>query len=173
PAFTGSHALYVGGAAIYPQALWVIGVALLLVLLTFGFFEYTIVGKAVRACTMTRRGARLLGIDINLMAFIAFAVSAAIGAIVGAVITPLTTMSFTSDVNLAVNGFAAAIFGGLENSMAAVAGGVVLGILGTFAQGFVGNGFDVIVALGVMLIVLVTKPEGAFANLLRPSMAAK
>ena len=163
--FSGTSALYFLGAAVYPQALWVMGVATILVLLAYGFFEYTFLGKAVRACAMSKRAASLLGIDVNLMAFLAFALSAATGAIVGAVITPLTTISFSSDVNLAVNGFAAAIFGGLENPMAAVAGGIVLGILGTLAQGYVGNGFDVVVALVLMLIVLVSRPHGVFATL--------
>ena len=165
PGFSGSSAIYFFGAAVYPQALWVMGVALILVLLAYGFFELTFLGKAVRACSLNRRAARLIGIDVNLMAFLAFGLSAATGAIVGAVVTPLTTMSFNSDVNLAVNGFAAAIFGGLENPMAAVAGGVVLGIVGTLAQGYIGNGFDVVAALVLMLIVLLSRPQGVFTNL--------
>jgi branched-chain amino acid transport system permease protein len=165
PGFSGSSALYFLGAAIYPQALWVVGVALILVLLAYGFFELTFLGKAVRACSLNRRAARLIGIDVTLMALLAFGLSAATGAIAGAVVTPLTTMSFSSDVNLAVNGFAAAIFGGLENPMAAVAGGVVLGIVGTLAQGYIGNGFDVVAALVLMLIVLLSRPRGVFANL--------
>lgn len=165
PGFSGSSALYFLGAAVYPQALWIMAVALVLVLLAYGFFELTFLGKAVRACSLNRRAARLIGIDVNLMAFLAFALSAATGAIVGAVVTPLTTMSFNSDINLAVNGFAAAIFGGLENPMAAVAGGIVLGIIGTLAQGYVGNGFDVVAALVLMLIVLLSRPQGMFANL--------
>ena len=165
PGFSGSSALYFLGAAIYPQALWLIGVALILMLLAYGFFELTFLGKAVRACSLNRRAARLIGIDVNLMAFLAFGLSAATGAIVGAVVTPLTTMSFNSDLDLAVNGFAAAIFGGLENPMAAVAGGIVLGVIGTLAQGYIGNGFDVVAALILMLIVLLSRPQGLFANM--------
>ncbi|HEX6512107.1 MAG TPA: branched-chain amino acid ABC transporter permease [Chloroflexota bacterium] len=165
--FSGSSALYFLGAAVYPQALWVMGVALILVLLAYGFFEHTFLGKAVRACAMGRRAAMLIGIDVQLMALLAFGLSAATGAIVGAVITPLTTMSFNSDVNLAVNGFAAAIFGGLENPMAAVAGGLVLGVAGTLAQGYIGNGFDVVAALVLMLIVLVSRPQGVFATMFK------
>jgi branched-chain amino acid transport system permease protein len=165
PPFSGSQALFFFGAAIYPQTLWVIGVALLLVLLVYGFFELTFIGKAVRACAMNRRAARLVGIDVNLMAFLAFALSAASGAVAGAVITPLIPVTFTSDVNLAVNGFAGAIFGGLENPMAAVAGGILLGILGELAKGYIGNGFDVVAALVLMLIVLVTRPQGVFATM--------
>jgi branched-chain amino acid transport system permease protein len=172
PAFTGANAFYVLGAAVYPQALWVMGVALILVLLTYGFFEYTYLGKAVRACSINRRAARLVGIDVNFMAFLAFGISAATGAIVGAVITPLTTISFNSDVTLAVNGFAAAIFGGLENPMAAVAGGIVLGIISTLAQGYIGNGFDVVAALVLMLIVLISRPQGVFASLFNARVRA-
>ncbi len=165
PPFSGSQALFVMGAAVYPQALWVIGVALLLVLLVYGFFELTFLGKAVRACALNRRAAQLIGIDVNLMAFIAFGLSAATGAIAGAIITPLMPVTFTSDVNLAVNGFAGAIFGGLENPMAAVAGGILLGIVGELAKGYIGNGFDIVAALVLMLIVLVSRPQGVFATL--------
>ncbi|MHB8619452.1 MAG: branched-chain amino acid ABC transporter permease [Chloroflexota bacterium] len=168
PSFSGSSAISFLGASIYPQSLWVIGVALVLVLLTYGFFEFTFLGKAVRACSMSRRAARLIGIEVNQMAFLAFALSAATGALLGAVITPLTTMSFNSDINLAVNGFAAAIFGGIENPMAAVAGGVVLGIIETLAEGYVTSGYDLVFALVLMLIVLVSRPQGLFATLFQP-----
>ncbi len=169
PAFSGANALYFLGAAIYPQALWVMGVALTLVLLAYAFFEHTYLGKAVRACSINREAARLLGIDVSLMAFLAFGLSAATGAIAGAVITPLNAVSFNSDVGLAVNGFSAAIFGGLENPMAAVAGGIVLGIIGTLAQGYVGHGFDVAAALLLLLIVLIARPQGVFIALFSPT----
>jgi branched-chain amino acid transport system permease protein len=165
PPFSGSQAMFFLGAAVYPQTLWVIGVVVLLVVLVYAFFEMTFLGKAVRACALNRRAARLIGIDIHLMAFIAFGLSAATGAVAGAVITPLIPVTFTSDVNLAVNGFAGAIFGGLENPMAAVAGGMLLGVVGELAKGYIGNGFDIVAALVLMLVVLISRPQGVFANL--------
>jgi branched-chain amino acid transport system permease protein len=161
--FSGSRALNFAGASIYPQALWVIGSGLFLLLVTYLFLQHTYLGKSVRACAMDRKAARLMGIDVGLMSTIAFAFSASICAVLGAIATPLTTMSFTSHIDFTVNGFAAAVFGGLERPIAAFFGAIVLGIVGAFAQAYVGNGYDIAAALILMLLVLVLRPEGVFS----------
>ncbi|MDE3077107.1 MAG: branched-chain amino acid ABC transporter permease [Chloroflexota bacterium] len=170
--FSGSKALYFLGAAIYPQALWSIGAAILLVAVAYWFIEYTFVGTAVRACAMSRRAAQLIGIQVPLMAFIAFALSGAIGALLGAVITPLTAMTFNDGLNYMLNAFMAAVFGSTENPMAAVGGGVVLGIISVLTQGYVGQGWNYVAVLVLLLIVLIVRPRGLFANVFRARVAA-
>lgn len=163
--FSGSRAINAFGAYVYPQALWVIGAGFVLLTLTQLFFEHTYLGKAVRACAMDRRGARLVGIDVGLMSVLAFALSAGVCGVLGGVATPLTTMSFTSDINFTVNGFAAAVFGGLERPVAAFLGAIVLGMVGSFAQAYVGNGYDVAAALVLMMLALVWRPDGVFPKI--------
>ncbi len=162
--FTGSQAIVFAGAAIYPQALWIIGSALVLLLVLHLFFEHSFLGKAVRACAMSRTGARIVGIDVRLMAVLAFSLSAVVSGVLGAIVTPLTTMSFTSDIGYSVNAFAAAVFGGLSRPMAAFAGAIALGVVGSLCQAYLGKGYDLAATLALMLTVLVLRPQGVFAD---------
>ncbi len=163
--FTGSRAIYVLGAAVYPQALWVIGAAVLLLLATHWFFESTFLGKAVRACSISRQGARVIGVDVRLMAVLAFSLSGAFCGVLGAVVTPMTSMSFTSDIGYSLNAFAAAVFGGLSRPFAAFAGAIALGVVGALCQAYLGKGYDLAATLALMLAVLVLRPQGVFHHL--------
>lgn len=163
--FTGSSALFIFGAAVYPQTLWVIGAALVLLLITQLFFEHTFLGKAVRACSLSRHGAKVIGIDVRMMAVLAFCLSGAVCGLLGAIVTPLTSMSFTSDINYSLSAFAAAVFGGLTRPLAAFAGAIALGVVGALCQAYLGKGFDLAATLALMLAVLILKPQGVFSNL--------
>jgi len=59
--------------------------------------------------------------------------SGAIGALAGCVVSPLTQTQYDGGTPLAIKGFAVAVFGGLGNSMAAVAAGLIIGLLETFS----------------------------------------
>lgn len=170
--FSGSGAVYVLGAAVYPQALWVIGAALVLLLATQLFFEHTFLGKAVRACSLSQRGAQVIGVDARLMAVLAFSLSGAVCGVLGAIVTPLTSMSFTSDISYSLNAFAAAVFGGLSRPLSAFAGAIALGVVGALCQAYLGQGYDLAATLSLMLAVLILRPEGVFHHLFARRPAA-
>ena len=171
--FTGSKAIDVMGALIYTQAIWILGFAAVLLAVTHWFFERTYLGKAVRACAMSRIGARAVGVDVRQMALLSFSVSAAACGVLGAVVTPLSPMAFTSDIGFSVNGFAAAVFGGLIRPLAAFCGALVLGVIGSFSQAYLGRGFDLAATLTVMLVVLVWHPDGVFDALFSRRAASR
>lgn len=163
--FSGSQALYFMGAAVYPQALWVIGAACVLLAVTQLFFEHTYLGKAVRACSLSRQGAQVIGVEVRTMAVLAFALSGAVCGVLGAIVTPLTSMSFTSDISYSLNAFAAAVFGGLTRPLAAYAGAIALGVVGALCQAYLGKGYDLAATLALMLGVLILRPQGVFHGL--------
>jgi branched-chain amino acid transport system permease protein len=86
------------------------------------------VGNALVACADQVRAAELVGINVRSVTMIVFAVSAALSALGGVLLTPVTSVNYDSDVEIAVNGFAAAAFGGLISIRLAYVGGLVLGI---------------------------------------------
>jgi branched-chain amino acid transport system permease protein len=97
------------------------------------------------ACADSRRAAELVGINVRAVSVIAFAVSAALAALGWALLTPVDPVNYDSDVRIAINGFAAAAFGGLVSIRLAYVGGLVLGVA---EQLIVGYG-DEIPGLGV------------------------
>jgi branched-chain amino acid transport system permease protein len=164
PPFSGSKPLFVFGAAIQTQTLWVLFMtAVMVVLMTF-FFKKTRYGKAMLACADNPEAARLVGIKVNIMILISFALSAAIGAVAGAVITPMSLMEYDRGALLALKGFGAAVLGGLGSFYGAVVAGVFLGIIESMCAGLVSSGYKDAVALILLLLVLYIRPSGLFGN---------
>jgi branched-chain amino acid transport system permease protein len=139
------HAWDIGGVLVQPQYVLVLGVTLLAALgLTLGL-QRTIAGQALLASADARRAAELVGISVRSVAVIAFAVSAALSALGWALLTPVDPVAYDSDVRIAINGFAAAAFGGLASIRLALAGGLTLGIAEQLVVGYA----DEIPGLGV------------------------
>ncbi len=113
---------------INPQYALVAGVTIVAALLLTLLLRKTIVGNALVACADQVRAAELVGINVRAVTMIAFAFSAALSALGWVLLTPVTSVNYDSDVGIAVNGFAAAAFGGLVSIRLAYLGGLLLGI---------------------------------------------
>jgi len=166
PYFTGNECSSVRffGAAISPQVLWVLGTLTVSVIILHIFFKYTMVGKAMRACSSNSDAAMLAGINISNMRTLSFAVSAGLGAIAGCVISPISMTQYDMGTGLAIKGFAAAILGGLGNPMAAVAGGLLVGLAEAFSVSILPAAYKDVTAFVILLIVLFVKPRGLFGT---------
>lgn len=136
PAFTAGAPLMIGGAALSLQRLWVIGATAVALLLLYLFFEYTLLGKALRACSVNRRAAELSGVPAGAMGALAYGVSAALGALAGIVIARLTLVSYDMGLSLGLKGFVAAVMGGFVSAPLAVLSGIVLGVLESVGRGW-------------------------------------
>jgi branched-chain amino acid transport system permease protein len=164
PGFSGSEPIALAGAAILPQSFWVLGGAAAIVLGLWLFMERTLLGKAVLATAANRLAARLVGIDTTRVLALSFGVSAGIGAVAGVLVTPITLTSFDVGSLLALKGFAAAMLGGMGSPVGAVAGGLILGLLESFAAGTVSSAYKDAVAFLVILGVLFVMPRGLFGR---------
>ncbi len=160
PAFSGGGPLFVKGAAISPQSLWILSLVAVAVVGLSAFFELTYIGKAVRACVINRTGARLVGINPAAMSFLAFAGSGALGAAAGIFIAPITLATYDMGFLLGVKGCVAAIIGGMNSVGGAVLGGLILGVLEAYGAGLVSSGLKDALSLMVLLAVLLWRPEG-------------
>lgn len=160
PAFTAGPSIKVLGAAIERQTLWIWMITTVSVGLLAWTYRRTAFGKAMRATSITRDAARLVGIDTRFMVTVSFALAAALGAIGGLVVAPLTQTAFDVGASIGVKGFAAAILGGLGNPIAAVGGGLILGLLESMTAGYLDPLYKDAIALVVLLAVLFLRPQG-------------
>ena len=160
PAFTGDRPIWLLGAAILPQALWIVGGALLIVLALHLFFARTLVGKAMQAVAIDREAARLVGIDVGRMVMLSFALGAAVGAVAGIVITPMTLTIYDAGTMLGLKGFAAAVAGGLGNTFGGIAGGILLGLLEALGGGLIASELKDVLAFVLLLFLLFFRPRG-------------
>ena len=164
PYFTGNEVSSVRflGAAISPQVLWVLGTVALVVLGLHVFLRYTLQGRAMRACSSNPDAAMLAGINIANMRTLSFGLSAALGALAGCVISPMTMTHYEMGGPLAIKGFAAAILGGLGNPMAAVAGGLLVGVIESASVSRLPAVYNDVAAFAILLLVLFVRPHGLF-----------
>ena len=160
PAFSGEKPIPVGGAALAPQTLWVVGATAVIVVGLFFFYRRSLFGKAVRACAVDPTSARLQGISYSRVVVFSFALTGAISAAAGVLITPISFMSYHSGSLLGLKGFAAATLGGLGNPVGAVVGGFVLGIVEALGVGVISAGYKDAIAFVILLLVLFIRPAG-------------
>jgi branched-chain amino acid transport system permease protein len=160
PAFSGDTPLIILRAAVLPQSLWIFLITVAVVILLHFFFNKTRVGKAMRATSFNPRAAALMGVNVNSMILFSFALSGALGAVAGIIIVPITTLSYDIGVILGLKGFAAAVLGGYGNSVGAIAGGLLLGVLESLGAGMISSTYKDVIAFAVLLLVLFVKPSG-------------
>ncbi|MGQ9512590.1 branched-chain amino acid ABC transporter permease [Thermodesulfitimonas sp.] len=164
PPFVSAPPLRLLGASLVLQSLFILGLAVVAVSLLFVFFEFTYIGKAVRAAMINRTAARLVGINPGRLSLFAFTFSGVIAALAGIFITPITMATYDMGFMLGLKGFVAAILGGVTNTTGAIIGGILLGVLEAFAAGAVSSGLKDAIAMVVMIAVLLTRPTGILGS---------
>lgn len=162
--FSGDEPIFIAGATILPQHLWILGITLVIIAANKFFFYHTISGKAMRACAYNRRAAGLVGIDVRRMVLLSFIISSAMGAVAGIIVAPLTMTAYDVGIMLGLKGFCAAIIGGMSSGMATVVGGLILGILESFGAGMVSSGYKDAIAFIILLLILFIRPQGLFGK---------
>ena len=164
PAFTGNDPIAIGGAAIVPQSLWVMGGTAVIVLAMWRFFDHTTLGKAMLATSYNKLAARLVGINTRMVLALSFGLSALLGAIGGILVSPITNTYYEVGIMLGLKGFCAAILGGLGRGWGAVVGGLIVGVAESFGAGYLSSEYKDAIAFILILAVLFFMPQGLFGR---------
>jgi branched-chain amino acid transport system permease protein len=126
-------------------------------------FRYTSVGLQLRATAFNARVARLLGVRVGRMLTLGWALAGLLGALAGMLVTPSTFLNPNSMDIIFVLGFTSAVIGGLESPVGAVAGGLILGIVLSYAGGYLGSQVVNLFGLAALVLVLMLRPNGLFS----------
>ncbi len=164
PSFSGDEPIMLAGATVLPQHIWILGITVVLISLNKWFFNYTISGKAMRACSYNPRAAGLVGIDVRKMVLLSFVISAAMGSLAGIIVAPLTMTAYDVGVMLGLKGFCAAIIGGMSSGLSTVLGGLILGVLEAMGAGLISSGYKDAIAFIILLLILFLRPKGLFGK---------
>ena len=148
------------GAVVGAQELWVMGVTALLVLGMHLFFKYSLLGQAMRACAMNQTGAKIVGISVRRVIVASFVMAAGLGAVAGVVVSPVFYAKCNMGTALGLNGFCAAVLGGLGSFGGGVAAGLILGIVESLTGGLLWSDYKDAVAFVILLVILFIRPEG-------------
>ena len=145
------------GVEVERQRLLVLVITLLAFAALGLFFSRTYLGKALTASASNPYAARLVGIDVRRMGLLAFALAGVLGGLAGVLVAPSNALSFSSDLALALSGFAAAVFGGLSSPGRTLVGGLVLGVAGQLTAGYLNGSYQTEVALLLMLLIMIAR----------------
>ncbi len=125
-------------------------------------------GKAMRAVAQDRGAAALMGIDVNRTIATAFLIGGVLAGAAGFIITYYTNSArFTMGFRYGLFAFTAAVLGGIGNLSGAVLGGLIIGLVWQFSDGFLqqyipwwGAQWTPAMIFGVLVLVMVFKPSG-------------
>jgi branched-chain amino acid transport system permease protein len=152
------------GARIAQNSLGIMAVSLLVVALLYLFFEHTRSGIAMRAASMNRRAAQLMGVNVGRVALVSWALATAISVVAGFLVAPLTFLDFEMMFAVLLKAFAGAILGGFNSLPGAVVGCLVIGVLENLFAAYVSTAFKDTFAFGIIILVLMFRPQGLFTR---------
>jgi len=138
--------------------------ALLSALGVFLFLKKTLIGKAVRAASEDMEATTLMGIGPHRVNMVAFAIGIGLAGIAGVGLATVYSFDPVYGLFFAIKALIALAFGGMGNVFGALLGGIILGLLESWASFFIGAGWADAVSYVVFLIVLMLRPEGLFVR---------
>jgi branched-chain amino acid transport system permease protein len=125
----------------------------------------TPLGRAMRAVAQDPVAARLVGIDVERVITATFFLGGFLGGAASVVHgLTITTIGFQMGFTNGLYAFTAAVLGGIGSVPGAVVGGLVIGVVRALASLFVGERWTGAVVFGVLIVILVFRPEGLFGR---------
>ena len=135
-------------------------VALVATALLYWVMARTRLGSAIRATASDQEAARLMGIPVAHVYGLTFALAAATAGIAGGLISLSFPIFPAMGNSYTLVAFVSCVLGGLGSVPGALLGGVVLGLLQTYASAWLGPNYDNIVAFSALIAVLIVRPAG-------------
>jgi len=173
---TETHALALPGAGqtlrlgdlvIGVEHLVIVAATLALCTALYLFFRYTRIGIAMQAVSQNQLAATYVGIPVQRLIGLVWALSAAVAAVAGILLAPFTFVHANMGLVVGLKAFPAAVVGGFGSVPGALCGGLVIGVVESLSGFYLPEGVKDVAAFVVVLVVLIVRPEGLFGERLR------
>jgi branched-chain amino acid transport system permease protein len=155
-----------GDLVLNVEQMVVIAVTALLCAALFALFRYSKIGIAMQAASQNQLAAYYMGIPVRSLNGLVWALAAVVAAIAGILLAPITFVHANMGF-IGLKAFPAAVVGGFTSLPGAIVGGLIIGIVESFAGFYLPEGFKDVAAYVVVLIMLMVKPHGLFGEKLR------
>ena len=164
PTVLSSTIVTIGGLRMAWQRVLVLGASLIIFGLLHAFVTRTRAGRAMRAMSQNREACAVVGVDVQRVAMVAFAVSAALAAAAAALVSPLFNIFPDMGTGLTLKAFAAVVTGGFGYVNGAIAASFLIGVTEAFAGSYVSYAYKDAFAFVIMIAVLLWRPQGLFGR---------
>lgn len=151
--------IQLGSAVVTGTSVASIGVAAVILAVLFFFLNRTFLGKATRTIFQDERGARLVGINPRKIRTLVFVLSALVAGLAGILVAARSNVSVASSFEFTTFALIVSIVGGVRSLVGAVVAGLLLGLVNTMANFFVGSYFATVILFGAAIVFLLVRPE--------------
>lgn len=133
----------------------------------FAFFKFTLIGTAMRAMAQNPAAARLMGVNVGWLTALTWVLAVMLAAIAGILAAPKVFLSPIMMTTVVVNGFAAAVLGGITSLPGAIVGGLAIGIIDNLVGFYLPDGLRGMSAFIIIVLVLTIRPNGLLGKTVR------
>jgi branched-chain amino acid transport system permease protein len=152
-----------GGLVIDIEQMAVIGATAVLCAALAMLFKYTKIGIAMQASSQNQLAAYYMGIPVQRINGLVWALASAVAAVAGILLAPITFVHANMGF-IALKAFPAAVVGGFGSLPGAIVGGLIIGVVESMSGFFLPEGFKDVAAYVVVLVMLMVKPNGLFGE---------
>lgn len=156
----------VGGVVLVAEQIAIIGSTAVLCMLLWLAFRFTRVGIAMQASSQNQLAAYYMGIPVQRLNGLVWALAAAVATVAGILLAPFTFVHANMGF-IGLKAFPAAIIGGFSSLPGAIVGGLIIGIVEALSGFFLPEGFKDALPYVVVLVMLAVKPTGLFGERVR------
>ncbi len=152
----------IGDMLISEPKLWGFVAAVVTGFAVYWVFQKTRMGRAIRATSLDREAASLMGINQYKIYNVAFGIGTATAGIAAVTLVPFYNVFPTVGVLFDIKGFIIVVLGGLGSIGGALLGGIIIGLIESVAPQFMTATWTEAIVYGLFLLFLFVKPSGLF-----------
>jgi len=168
PAIFQADVYTFGNIVVNSQQILILAVSLALMVILTYVVHRTKIGKAMRAVSFDTDAARLMGIDVDRVISITFAIGSALAAAAGMLVgVYYNSIDPLMGIMPGLKAFVAAVLGGIGIIPGAMLGGIILGVIEALVSGFISSTFRDAAAFAILIIILLFKPSGLLGKNVR------
>jgi branched-chain amino acid transport system permease protein len=126
----------------------------------------TMVGKSIRALAENRETAQLLGISVRKIVVVTFGMASVLAGVGGVLVgTAYHSIYPLMGIEIGLKGLAIIVIGGMGNVIGAMVSGLLVGLMEVFSVAYISASYKDAFAYGLMIVILIWKPEGLFGTM--------
>jgi len=156
--------LHIGNVTVPLLRIITIVSAFVLMIVLWFLVNRTRTGKAMRATSFDREAAAMMGIDIDRVIVFTFILGSALAGAAGVAFSLRVPTNVSIGFVTGLKGFVAAVIGGIGSIPGAMAGGIILGCLESYVQGYVSTQWSDLYVFGVLVAFMLFRHQGLFGR---------